>query len=60
MKKNIDYVICVAFIFWAIVAACALFYLWPRADSDVISSSIHKIPSPKSNEVLNHERFDSI
>src|ERR1017187_2955151 len=49
--KNVDRVICAAFILGALAFSVILFQARPRADSDVISSSIHKIPSPKSNEV---------
>ena len=61
MSKRIDYAICAAFILGAAITAFALFQAKPRADSDIISSSIHKIPSPKSNEVPGRAaRMDSI
>ena len=59
--KNVDRVICSAFILGALAFAVILFQARPRADSDVVSSSIHKIPSPKSDEVPSRAaRMDSI
>jgi hypothetical protein len=59
--KNIDRAICAAFIIGALVTSFLLFQARPRADaSKVISFHIHKIPSPKSDEVPSRERTESI
>ena len=53
--KNVDRIICAAFILGFLAFAFILFQARaPRPDSDVISSSIQKIPSPKSNETPGH------
>jgi hypothetical protein len=58
--KNIDHVICAAFIIGAVAFVFILFQATPRADSDIIFPGIYKIPSPKSDEVLGSARMDSI
>jgi hypothetical protein len=57
--KHLDRAIWVAFVIGAFTLAF-LAFTQPRANSEVISSRILKIPSPLANEIPKDSQVDSI